>query len=161
MNRPLIILGLLLTLGLIFWQVQQKEIVIDEGRLLLLELAPVDPRSLMQGDYMVLRYAIARELSGKDWPEDGLALLRVDANGVGQLLGQDIGQPLASDQLRLRYRRRSTLRIGAESFFFEEGSAESYNKARYGGLRVDSSGESVLIGLYDADRQLLSPNSVE
>ena len=31
---------------------------------MLLELAPVDPRSLIQGDYMRLDYAIARDLAG-------------------------------------------------------------------------------------------------
>ncbi|MFX7329222.1 GDYXXLXY domain-containing protein, partial [Acinetobacter baumannii] len=34
----------------------QKEMLLKEGQLVLLPLAPVDPRSLMQGDYMALRY---------------------------------------------------------------------------------------------------------
>ena len=39
--------------------------------------------------------------------------------------------------------------IGAESYFFEEGQAELFEKACYGGLMVDKNGNSILIGLYD------------
>ena len=39
--------------------------------------------------------------------------------------------------------------IGAESYFFQEGEGKKYEKAKYGGLRVDDEGNSVLIGLFD------------
>ena len=159
MNRPLIAVGLALTLGLLGWLVAGKEAVIAEGRLVLLELAPVDPRSLMQGDYMVLRYAIARDIDRDDWPDDGHAVLAVDADGVGALVGRDDGGPLADDRVRLRYRRRDRLRIGAESYFFEEGQAAVYDEARYGELRVAPDGNSVLVGLRDAHREILGPEA--
>jgi uncharacterized membrane-anchored protein len=58
---------------------------------------------------------------------------------------------LADDEVRVRYRRRGhRVRIGAESFFFEEGTAERYATARYGELRVAPDGEVVLVGLRDA-----------
>ena len=34
----------------------------DSGKPVVLKIAPADPRSLMQGDYMVLNYAILSEL---------------------------------------------------------------------------------------------------
>ncbi len=40
----------------------QKEQILAEGETVYLKLAPVDPRSLMQGDYMRLRYAIDNQL---------------------------------------------------------------------------------------------------
>lgn len=40
----------------------QKENILKIGKLILLELSPIDPRSLMQGDYMRLRYSIADSL---------------------------------------------------------------------------------------------------
>ena len=43
-------------------QILLKEHTRTSGNLVLLELAPVDPRSLMQGDYMTLRYAIASDV---------------------------------------------------------------------------------------------------
>ena len=45
------------------------------------------------------------------------------------------------------------INIGAESFFFQEGEAEKYDKAKYGGIKVDSEGNSLLIGLYDEKRK--------
>jgi len=41
------------------------------------------------------------------------------------------------------------MNIGAESFFFEEGQAEKYEKATYGALKVDHKGNSILVGLYN------------
>ena len=38
--------------------------------------------------------------------------------------------------------------LGTNAFFFEEGTAERFNGARYGEFRVDrTSGEAVLVGL--------------
>ena len=52
----LIIANLVLLLVYFNWSVYQKEQTLKEGQLVLLQLAPVDPRSLMQGDYMRLNY---------------------------------------------------------------------------------------------------------
>ncbi|PHS66924.1 MAG: hypothetical protein COB12_05660 [Flavobacterium sp.] len=43
------------------------------------------------------------------------------------------------------------LDIGAESYFFQEGEGEKYEEAKYGGLKIDKEGNSVLIGLYDVN----------
>ena len=53
-SRILIITNLLLLLGYLNWSIYQKEQTLRDGQLVLFELAPVDPRSLMQGDYMYL-----------------------------------------------------------------------------------------------------------
>jgi len=55
-------LGLLLALGVANRAILGHERTLADGRVLLLELAPVDPRSMMQGDYMALRFAAAREI---------------------------------------------------------------------------------------------------
>ncbi|MGD1984388.1 MAG: GDYXXLXY domain-containing protein, partial [Chromatiaceae bacterium] len=44
-------------------QIMQKEDIIENGETLLLRLAPQDPRSLLQGDYMALRYAMTRDIA--------------------------------------------------------------------------------------------------
>ena len=55
-SRILIIANLILLLGYFNWSVYKKEQTLKDGQLILLQLAPVDPRSLMQGDYMRLRW---------------------------------------------------------------------------------------------------------
>lgn len=158
MNRMLIALGLGLVLGAAGWLIAEKEATLADGKLVLLELAPVDPRSLIQGDYMQLSYAIARDAFDADAPDDGYLILKLDADQVGKRVRFDKGEPLGEGELRLRYRQRhGSVRLGAESFFFQEGHADLFDKARYGELRVAANGESVLVGLRDAERRVLGP----
>jgi uncharacterized membrane-anchored protein len=138
----------------------QKESLLASGKPVLLELAPVDPRSLMQGDYMVLNYAISRERGwDQGWPHDGRLVLRLDEQGVGQFVRfHDPGTPLAPGEFLLRYRvRDGRVRLGAEAFFFQEGQARHYESARYGELRVAPNGTGVLVGLRGKDREPLGP----
>lgn len=54
--------GLLLALFVANHGIVQRERILSDGRVVLLELEPVDPRSLMQGDYMALRFAAADDI---------------------------------------------------------------------------------------------------
>ncbi len=150
--------GLLLVLSVLAALVVHKEQILRDGKTVLLRLGPADPRSLIEGDYMSLRYAIVAEPS---WPADGKLLMRKDENGVGQLVGlYQEGSPVGPNEVVLRYRqRRWQTRLGAEAYYFQEGTADRYAKARYGELRVATSGESVLVGLRDEDRTPLRPAS--
>ena len=62
--------------------VWRYERAMSSGEVVLLRLAPVDPRSLMQGDYMRLNYEIARELASSDAREKGrdTLVIRLDAH---------------------------------------------------------------------------------
>jgi uncharacterized membrane-anchored protein len=137
----------------------QKEYLLAHARPVLLELAPVDPRSLMQGDYMVLNYAISRDQGWENEgrPRDGNLVLKLDEQGVGRFVRfHEPGSELGPEEFLLRYRvRDGRVRLGAEAFFFQEGHAERYEAAKYGELRVASSGSSVLVGLRDAKREVL------
>lgn len=157
MKRALVVFGgLVFVLGAVAFNVVHKERILSSGRTVLLELAPRDPRSLMQGDYMVLRYAIAQTVRNAEEPQEreGALVLTLDEHGVAQLRRLHREEvPLAPDELLLRYRlRRGELRLGAESFFFQEGHRDRYAQARYGELRVAEDGKSVLVGLRDRDR---------
>lgn len=129
--------------------VWQKERFLDEGQRVILKLAPVDPRSLMQGDYMRLNYQIIGQMW--DFPrEDGQLVLRNNAEGVAELVGRFNGAPLPADCYLLDFSfRNEGFYLGAESFFFQEGHGSYYAEAAYGELVVDGRGRSVLIGLLD------------
>jgi uncharacterized membrane-anchored protein len=140
-TRGIIVAAAAIVLIAINWSIAAKERIKTHGERIFLELAPVDPRSLMQGDYMALRFAIAEKLS----PDaSGSAALRVDARGVATL----DPEPRAGG-LRIRYRvRNGAVWLGTNAYFFEEGTAANYEGARYGEFRVDrDSGEAVLVGL--------------
>ena len=135
-----------LVLGVVNWQAFQREQLLGTGEVVFLELAPVDPRSLIQGDYMQLRYAIAARVEN---PGDGFIVVQLDENRVAHYVRvHDPRIPLAANQQLLRYRwRASGVSIGPESFFFQEGQAEYYQNAHYAELRVFATGEVALIGL--------------
>lgn len=155
MNKTkLIIIACNLLLLLIYFNcsVNQKEEILSDGKLILLRLAPVDPRSLMQGDYMDLNYEISDSDNGFNRPKRGFCVVTLDENGVGNRVRlQAKRKPLNEGEYLIEYHQADwRISIGAESFFFEEGQAEKFEKAMYGGVRVDEKGNSVLVGLYDS-----------
>jgi uncharacterized membrane-anchored protein len=158
----LLIGGLALILVIANRDILAKRQTIAEGRLVLLEIQPVDPRSLLQGDYMALRYAdrlMPREDVTAALPRAGTAIVALDPDGVARFLRVDDDAPLAAGEQRLRFkhtRDSGTLHYGAEAFFFQEGDAPLYENAKYGVLRVDADGNSVLVGLADPSRNMLN-----
>ena len=159
-SRILIIVNLVILLGYFNWSVFKKEQTLEEGQLVLLELAPVDPRSLMQGDYMRLNYAeVGKDSIVENSPERGYAVLRIGSNHVGQIIRlQKSAKPLHENEFIIKYKTANgRVSLGAESFFFEEGQDSIYDQALYGGLKVDDKGESILIGLYNDRLQLIQP----
>lgn len=161
--------GLALVLIVVNLLVLQKQRVLDEGRTVLLALRPVDPRSLMQGDYMELRYAEALVPAAAEAPAlDGRIVIALDGDGVATFRRFDDGRLPAPGEQLLRYKRRAPFGlgpspgraevfIGAESFLFQEGHADAYAEARYGILKVAPDGSSVLAGLADAERRPIRP----
>jgi uncharacterized membrane-anchored protein len=148
MTKPLLIAGLVLILGIANWAILGRERLKASGTLVYLELAPVDPRSLMQGDYMALRYAIDR--TTPEAVHDGYLVIRLDQRRVAKAVGWN-AEP-GPGELRLRYRvRNGRTNIGTDAFFFEEGSGSLYQSARYGEFRVAQNGDALLTNLRDAN----------
>jgi len=142
----------LLVLVAINFLIVKKEDTLANGRTMLLRLAPLDPRSLIQGDYMKLRYALARDVPRAQLLKDkGYLVVSLDVNHVAKFVRVHKGETLQEGEYFLFYRNRGGLRLGAESFMFQEGDAKLYERARYGELKVDGSGASVLVGLRGED----------
>ena len=157
----LVLVNLVVVLALFNWSVMQKETTLENGELVLLQLAPVDPRSLMQGDYMRLNYAISQVPQPDSLPSRGYVVVRVDADSVAQLVRyQPEKTPLAAGDQLIKYHKADwAVHIGAESYFFEEGQADLFAGAEFGGLKVDAQGNSILVGLYKEDHRLIRPGS--
>jgi uncharacterized membrane-anchored protein len=153
--------GLALVLVVVNVAAARKERVLARGEVVLLELRPIDPRSLMQGDYMRLALAITDDLRHDDQPSggdgDGALVLRRDENGVGRYVrGAEPDELLAPGELRLRYRRRGyDIEAGPTAYFFPEGQGARFSGARFAEVRLAASGEAVLIRLRDRDRRPL------
>ena len=132
-----------------------KERLLRDGKVVYLELAPVDPRSLMQGDYMALRFRLAESVPAKS-AADGHVVAALDARGIATYRRLQEGKPVESNEVLLRYRvRDGQLKFATNAFFFEEGTGTRYEQARYGEFRVAPDGELLLTGLRGKDLRKL------
>lgn len=158
--KIILIVNLILFIGYVIYATQAKEKIINDGKLVLLKLAPVDPRSLMQGDYMILNYAISENIP-ENTPQKGYVILEELNDGEFKAIKfQNYLSKVDNKQIAIEYSRQETwmrsINIGAESYFFQEGDAEKFEKAVYGGLRVDNKGNSVLVGLFDENKKQIN-----
>ena len=151
MRKPIAVAAGLLMLAAVNWGIYGRERLLETGQVVLLELAPIDPRSLMQGDYMALRFKVADEAFGRGRSkiaEDGRIVVRIGERGVGSFVRRDGGEPLAPGEARLRYRvREDKVKFATNAYFFQEGTASQYARARYGEFRVAPDGEMLLTHL--------------
>ncbi|HJV25510.1 MAG TPA: GDYXXLXY domain-containing protein [Aromatoleum sp.] len=156
--RVALLASLLLVAAAAFVAVTGNERILREGRIVLLHLAPVDPRSLMQGDYMALRYAIESELPAQD-SAHGYAHVGLDAQGRATFVA--VADELPADPalvgMKLRWREHR-LSVGPNGFFFQEGRAADFAAAKWGEFRVDEQGKALLTHLRAEDLSRLGEN---
>ncbi|MFA7293268.1 MAG: GDYXXLXY domain-containing protein [Rhodocyclaceae bacterium] len=168
-TRAAIIAGLALVLGVVSWSVYENETILADGAVVRLELAPIDPRSLLQGDYMALNYEVNNRLRSSQQREDAYVVLLPDARGVARFVRvQPTPAPRNAGEVAVRYRVRAgaasfgirggAVRFATNAFFFEEGTGKRYEKAKYGEFRVSPGGEPRLVALLDAELQRLGDN---
>ncbi|MGN6645638.1 MAG: GDYXXLXY domain-containing protein, partial [Cytophaga sp.] len=88
-------------------------------------------------------------------PKRGYIVVKLDTFGVAQKVRLQEGKtPLNDGEYLIVYTRTKwDLNIGAESYFFQEGEADKFAEAKYGGLKIDTKGNNVLEGLYDENRK--------
>jgi uncharacterized membrane-anchored protein len=159
MRLRLLVIGaaLLAALAWFNWQVAASERHIAEGRPIFFELGGYDPRSLIQGDYVALRYSLTDELTDSELPPAGQLAVKADTDGVVTAARYYTpGTPLADGEFLVNYHRSGwAINVGPDSFFFQEGEADRYTSARFAELRVLPSGATVLVSLRGDDLELL------
>lgn len=161
-----------LALGLVQMDVQRKEQVLAQGQRIFVPLAPRDPRSLLQGDYMALNFAypeaVREQLKAylKQHPSASrvLVVARLDERGVAEV--ERLAQPAdmasaptpAQGRVLLPLKRlKGNWVVVTDAFFFPEGRGRPLAAARFGEFRVLPSGQALLAGLADEHLQPLQP----
>lgn len=163
MTKIIALVVLVTVLGVVNWSIFDKEMQLAQGDIVYLELAPVDPRSLMQGDYMALNFRAAQQVYDalpksdeyRGWNRnanagDGYVVVKLDEQRRAQFVRIHDGKPLAQDERTLQYRvRNGAVKFATNAFFFQEGHAQLYEAAHYGQFRINEHGEVLLAGMYD------------
>lgn len=158
----LIALGALLVFALVNWDVRGKEQVIAHGQRILVPLVPVDPRSLMQGDYMDLRFALPAEVQeGLEKISAPVAYVKatVDAQGVATVkaLADAAKTPSAGEIILPLKQLKGRWVLVTDAYFFPEGQGDHFTQGRFGDLRVLPDGRALLVGLADGQGQEIKP----
>ena len=173
--KPLVALAVVLLILIpLNYKVQQFEDVLATGKPVVLKIVPVDPRSLMQGDYMSLSYAILSDIRAKlDKPEDGVftietekkrpskvyALIHQDEQGVATLCRVEDSLPndfkdCAADVYLPVNNFKWLPELPSQEYFFAEGKGQHYAQAEYAEYRFKN-GILLLARLLDKDLKAL------
>ncbi len=159
MRIKIMIILLVMIITALNYSIYEKELIKDHGQTILLELAPVDPRSLVQGDYMRLSYTIERNALAKqlaDHHQRGYIVISPDNHNVAHFIRFHEKEYLAANEKLLHfYKKYNRIKITPNSFLFQEGHAKYYENAKYGVFKFDNSGNYLLIGLADKNRKTI------
>ncbi|MGD8327467.1 MAG: GDYXXLXY domain-containing protein [Sphingomonadales bacterium] len=166
LRKTIFWIGLLAILSSFATLAWQKEQLRSTGKELLLPLRPVDPRSLIQGDYMRLAFAdsaLPPLAMQQIMPAQGTFIFTRDAQNIGHYARLDRGAALGVDEIRLKYEAkgqtlgRPLIIFSTDSFLFGEGKAQDYAQARYAIFHVDNLGNALVTGLADTNAKAIQP----
>jgi uncharacterized membrane-anchored protein len=159
MSKKLTVIFLVIIIAIVNYAIYKKEQIIQNGEKIYLKIAPKDPRSLMQGDYMALNFEISRDIQKalkkeqKDIymlkNQDGFVVAKVAKNRVARFEKlYKSNEKLSKDEIKLKYKvRNNHIKFATNAYFFEEGNSKKYQNAKYGEFRVSKDGELLLVNL--------------
>lgn len=157
-KRLILLPVILLQFAILSYQVWSSETVLAEGTLVKLELEPVDPRSLLQGDYVRLGYSIS-DLGEYDFDEGEkirvVLSMQMDGlyaySGYHQLNGvwnKPYRDKAGDVVINGKTGGIAWVEYGIESYFVPEGTGlEVERSAKYAYVKVGKNGDAILESL--------------
>ena len=158
MKKILIVVNIVLLFVITGFSAQKEESYKKLDSYFYLELRPVDPRSLLQGDYMTLNYDITdkardfiynnrsyiydgeneneveeiRELRKLANAKKAYIAVRLDKDRVARYVKITKEKTDEKDLLFIAYKTNGfNVNINANSYLFQEGTGDKYQNARY------------------------------
>lgn len=161
----------LVTLLIFVGLVAKNEWHLHHSKSIFIELRPVDPRSILQGDYMALAYELnlqsLKALAGSENEALDQVIFNHSSVPAKVILDSqnrvvrtilDINNSFAGQSLILKNpeNRSEALYPTSRSFLFAEGLAQCYQKAKYAEFKVNTKGEAILFDLRGEELQPLN-----
>ena len=164
MRNAILFISTLFVLALVNFAIFQKQQILLEGENILLKLAPIDPRSMMQGDYMAFRYALEDEMKDVDTASllnHHFIVIKSDEDNVAHFIRVYNQETLAKDEKLFKFRYQqapySKITFKPSSFFFQEGLQPLYQKAEYAIFHYRGIKDYLLIGVANNERTQINP----
>ncbi len=142
--------------------IYQKQKILRTGETVYLSIAPVDPRSLMQGDYMTFRYLLEDDIKKVATPatQGGYLVIATNENGVGEFVKFYQGETLNTNEKLLQYRFHpnnfAPYTIKPNTFFFQEKLQPNFQQAKFAVFHYQGEKNYLLTGLADQERKIIS-----
>ncbi|KPL59206.1 GDYXXLXY domain-containing protein [Rossellomorea vietnamensis] len=146
------------------YQVYSNETLLTNGETVILELQPVDPRSLLQGDYVELNYSIS-QLEDTSIDDNGpvTIVLRENSQGLHEYTGvykfngkwnasyeKKPGDVLLNGKVTSSWGNSAQVTYGIEHFFIPEGTGlDVEGKVKTAVVKVSDKGDGILVRLKD------------
>jgi len=157
----LVAIGGLAIIVLFSSQIKALEDIRHNGQTVLLDLRPSDPRALMLGDFMALRYVEERSSDipkNKSLSPSGQFVLKLNKDNVGTFSRVATEAGLREDEVLINYiRRKRGVTFGAPRYYFQNGTAQTFEDAEYGIFKINPSGRAILVGLADENFAKIAP----
>lgn len=163
--------------GVLGWMVYDRSQLIADGREVLLEVQPVDPRSLFRGDYVILNYTISRAVAPAGVapnakPQPAYVILKHGPDGIWTGGPASFERPTRTgpDEVVIAGRAQYVwsdatttyvqMRYGIESYYLPEGAGKDIEKMIGEkkiavAVAVDEAGRSGVKGLVVDGRRVI------
>lgn len=176
---PIAIIVALVQIGVLASMIMSRAAILRDGREIVLQVLPVDPRDLLRGDYVRLDYNISsvpveifEGLPAAGTVDSGVAFVRLAAGdeGIWRPVGARFGEPLqtapAADEVDIRgtaftseFGNATTVAVdyGIERFYLPEGEGrpieENLRERTFRMLvAVGDDGTAQIKAFFDGDR---------
>ena len=156
-KKWLLVPVVLLQFAIVGYQAWSSETILTQGTLVKLKLEPIDPRSLLQGDYVRLGYNISRLEAELSPGETIRVVLRSGEGGIYTYSGYheqngDWNRPYRQEPgdvvINGRVYDVHEVDYGIESYFVPEGTGRDVEeKAKYALVRIGKNGDALLESL--------------
>lgn len=157
MKKILVVLNLLLLMIAFGYSVVKEERNLKQ-KTFYIKTAPIDPRSLIQGDYMILNYDITESARGEA-RNLRKGYIRVRLNNLKAAEFMKVSKeylPSSDNELSIQFHQNdSTIDIGVNSYLFQEGAGNRFQRAQYAEVIELKNGKLRLKHLLDKDFNII------
>lgn len=157
MKKLLVVLNLILLIVVFGYSVIKEENNLKKNTFYI-KTSPVDPRSLIQGDYMVLNYNITDSARIEAVNiRKGYIRIKINDLKIAEFIRVDKEYvPPSNNEISIQFQKNSSnIDIGVNSYLFQEGTGNKFQKAQYAEVIELKNGKLRLKSLLDKDFKII------
>ncbi len=157
MKKLLVVLNLILLIVVFGYSVIKEENNLKKNTFYI-KTSPVDPRSLIQGDYMVLNYNITDSARIEAVNiRKGYIRIKINDLKIAEFIRVDKEYvPPSNNEISIQFQKNSSnIDIGVNSYLFQEGTGNKFQMAQYAEVIELKNGKLRLKSLLDKDFKII------